>query len=108
MLYAKPTLLTVIACFAIGSASCSTVPIATGCSELARSVLTTPTPHAEVGQTGDPALDAQLYGVAETGQVNKANDDKGTGFAIINACEVRDEQMRTWLQRPWYRRLLPG
>lgn len=107
MLYAKPILLTVTACFALSSAACSTVPTVTGCSELARSVLTTPTPHAEVGQTGDAAFDAQAYGLGETGQLNKANDDKATGFAIINGCEVRDHQVRRSL-RPWYERLLPG
>lgn len=108
MLSAKLTLLTVIACSAVMSASCSAVPIATGCSELARPVLTTPTPHAEIGASGDPALDAQLYGLAETGQLNKANDDKATGFAIINACEARDADIRRHIERPWWRRLLPG
>lgn len=79
----------------------------TGCSELARSVLLTATPHAEIGETGDAALDAQLYSAAETGQLNKANDDKTTGFRIINGCEARDAQVRESL-RPWYERLLPG
>lgn len=77
----------------------------TGCSELARSVLITPTPHADVGETGDPAVDAQLYGVGETGQLNKANDRAVTGFHIINGCERRDEEVRRSL-RPWYQRLL--
>jgi len=108
MPFAKPALLTAIACSAIGFASCSTVPAVTGCSELARTVLTTPTPHADIGSTGDAALDAQTYAVAETGQLNKANDDKQTGFAIINGCEARDAQIRAHLDRPWYRRLLPG
>jgi len=45
--------------------------------------------------------------VAETGQVNKANDDKATGFAIINACEVRDESIRAHIQRPWWQ-IWPG
>lgn len=108
MPYAKLLPLIAIASLAIGSASCSTVPDATGCSELARPILTRETPHAEIGDTGDPATDWQLYGVGETGQLNKANDDKRTGFAIINACEVRDAQVRAHIERPWYRRLLPG
>jgi hypothetical protein len=108
MRYAKPLLLTATVSLAFSSAGCSTVPIATGCSELARSILTTRTPHAEIGSTGDPALDWQLYGTAETGQLNKANDDKATGFAIVNACEVRDEEIVARLSRPWYSRLLPG
>ena len=108
MTFAKPLLLTAIACSAIASASCSSVPIATGCSELARPILTRATPHAEVPSTGDPALDAQVYGIAETGQLNKANDDKQIGFTIINDCEVRDEANRRHINRPWYQRLLPG
>lgn len=105
---AKLPLLIATASLAIGSASCNTVPTATGCSELARPILTRDTPHAEIGNTGDPALDWQLYGTAETGQTNKANDDKRTGFDIINRCEVRDAQIREQLQRPWFRRMLPG
>ncbi|WGM31518.1 hypothetical protein [Brevundimonas sp. NIBR11] len=108
MRYAKLLLLTATVSLAFSSAACSTVPIATGCSELARSVLTRSTPHAEIGDSGDPTLDWQLYGAAETGQLNKANDDKATGFAIINACEVRDAEVTARLARPWYRRLLPG
>ncbi len=108
MQYVKLLPLIAIASLAIGSASCSTVLDATGCSELARPILTRETPHAEIGDTGDPATDWQLYGVGETGQLNKANDDKRTGFAIINACEVRDAQVRAHIERPWYRRLLPG
>lgn len=105
---AKLLLLTATASLAIVSASCSTVPIATGCSELARPILTRATPHAEIGNTGDPALDWQLYGTAETGQLTKANDDKSTGFEIINACEVRDATLTARFARPWWQRALPG
>lgn len=108
MLSAKLTPLIVTALLAIGSASCSSVPIAPGCSELARPILERDTPHAEIQDSGDAAQDWRLYGVAETGQLNKANDDKRTGFAIFNACEVRDATIRARLERPWYRRLLPG
>lgn len=76
----------------LGSASCNTLP--SGCSELAQGILTKPTPHAELQSTGDSALDAQMYGLAETGQLNKANDDKKTGYEIIAACEVRDAKVR--------------
>ena len=106
--FAKLILLTGTVLLAIGSAACSSVQTVTGCSELARSVLTTPTPHAAIQDSGDPALDWQLYGIAETGQVNKANDDKATAFLIINGCEARDAQIRRQIERPWWRRLLPG
>jgi len=104
----KLLLLTATVLLATASASCSSVPIATGCSELARPILTRDTPHAEIGDTGEAAADWQLYGVGETGQLNKANDRAQTGFAIINACEVRDNTIRAHIERPWYRRLLPG
>lgn len=108
MPYARLIPLTVIGSLAIVFASCSTVPIASGCSELARPVLTTDTDHATLDDSGDPALDWQLYGTAETGQLNKANDRARTGFGIINACEARDAQIRAHIERPWWRRLLPG
>jgi hypothetical protein len=38
----------------------------------------------------DLALAWQLYGVAETGQLNQANRDKRDGLAIVRACEERD------------------
>ena len=100
---AKPLLLTAIVLLAISSASCSTVPIATGCSTLAEGILTRDTPHAEIGKpSGDPALDWQLFGNAESGQLNKANDDKQTGFRIIAKCEARDEANRAKLNRPFW------
>lgn len=99
----KPILLTATVSLALICAACSHVPTATGCSELARPILTRDTPHAQLGDSGDAALDWQLYGVAETGQLNRANDDKRTGFAIINACEARDAETRERLERPWWR-----
>lgn len=101
--FAKRILMTVIGSLAITCAGCITAPIASGCSELAREVLTTPTPHAELGDSGDVALDWQLYGTAEAGQLNRANDDKRTGFAIVNGCERRDAEIRARLERPWWR-----
>ena len=99
-----------IVSLAIGSASCmgGPPPNATGCSELARPILTRDTPHAELGDSGDPTLDWQLFGTAESGQLNKANDRARTGFGIINACEQRDAEIRAHLERLRYRRLLPG
>lgn len=104
----RPILLSGMLSLAAISAGCSTVPTAPGCSSLARGVLGTPTPHAAIQESGDPALDWQLYGVAETGQLNRANDDKATGYAIISRCEARDAEVRRHFERPWLQRLLPG
>ena len=108
-LSAKLIPLTGIVLLAASSAACMGGPPmnATGCSELARPILTRATPHATLQDSGDAALDWQLYGTAEAGQLNKANDDKATGFTIINQCEARDAEVRQSL-RPWYERLVPG
>ncbi|MDO1560437.1 hypothetical protein Q0812_13460 [Brevundimonas sp. 2R-24] len=99
---AKPILLIGMLSLGVSSAGCSTVPIATGCSDLAAPILTRETPHAEIGNSGDPALDWQLYGTAETVQLNRANDDKRTGYQIIAACERRDAETRARIERPWW------
>ncbi len=104
----RPILISGMLSLAALCVGCSSVPTAPGCSSLARGVLGAPTPHATLQDSGDPALDWQLYGAAETGQLNRANDDKATGFAIITRCEARDADLRRDLERPWYRRLLPG
>lgn len=99
MRYAKPILLTAMLCSGITLASCSTALTATGCSELARGVLMTPTPYPALTNTTDPLV----YGVEATGAITKANDDKATGFRIINVCEVRDAEILAKINRPWWR-----
>lgn len=86
-------------CFGIVLASCSTVPTVTGCSELARGVLTTPTPYPTITRDTDPLI----YGAEATGAITKANDDKRTGFQIINACELRDAEIIASLNAPWWK-----
>lgn len=99
MRFAKLIPLTGMLSLAATLPACNTAPPVSGCSELARSILTTPTEHAVIGNTGDPALDWQLYGQGETGQLNKANDKSVTGFTVINQCELRDQQIRRSLNR---------
>ena len=59
---------------------------------MAEPILGRVTPHAVIGASGDAALDWQLYGVAETGQLNIANNDKADGLLIIQRCEARDKR----------------
>lgn len=73
----------------------------TGCSELARSVLTADTEHAVIGNSGDELLDWQLFGTAESGQLNTANDRAQTGFRIIQGCEERDAEATRSRWRLW-------
>lgn len=78
------------------------VPTATGCSVLAEPVLTTETPHAVIGDSGDELLDWQLFGTAESARLNQANDRAVVGFNIIRACETRDaEAARSQWRWPW-------
>ena len=87
---------------AISSASCNSVPDATGCSELARTILKTPTPHADIGDSGDADADWKTVAIAESGQLRKANDDKSVGFDVIAGCEARDERIRQSIERDWW------
>jgi hypothetical protein len=58
----------------------------------------TPTPYPALNSTTDPLI----YGTEATGAITKANDDKATGFRIINACEVRDAEILAKINRPWF------
>lgn len=98
---AKPILLIGIVSLAFSFAGCTTVRTATGCSALAEAILTRTTPHAELADSGDALLDWQLYGTAEAGQLNAANDDKRTGFEIIRGCEARDAEAARPRWRLW-------
>lgn len=92
--FAKPILLTGTLLLAPIYAGCSTVPTALGCSALAEPILTRDTEHPAIGESGDAATDWMLLGTAYAGALNRANDDKQTGFAIIRACEIRDSSAR--------------
>ena len=85
-----------------GCASYRVTAPASGCSELASTILTRDTEHAVMGDTGDADLDWKLYGTAETGQLNVANRDKRYGYEIIRLCEVRDAASIKKIERPWY------
>lgn len=75
---------------------------AEGCSSLAEPILGRPTEHAQLTQTGDAEMDWQLYGVAETGQLNTANNDKRDGLAIIQRCEERDRKAYRKATASWW------
>jgi hypothetical protein len=87
------------------AASCASSKVALpaeGCSSLAEPILGRPTEHAQLPQTGDADLDWQLYGVAETGQLNTANNDKRDGLAIIQRCEERDRKAYRKATAAWW------
>ena len=102
MRYAKLLLLSATLCFVASCASSRIAAPAEGCSVLAEPILARPTPHAEIGDSGDPLLDTQLYATAETGQLNAANRDKADGLAIIQRCEARDQRAFRRINAPWF------
>lgn len=102
-------LLLAIAAPVSGCASSILAPApAEGCSTLVPSRMAEPVPSAVIGDSGDAALDWQLFGVAQTGQLAVANRDKADALAIVRQCEARDARARERIERPWWRRLVPG
>ena len=100
---AKLILLIATASLAASCASSRAIrPPAEGCSTLAEPILGRVTPHATIGASGDAALDWQLYGVGETGQLNVANNDKAAGLSIIQRCEARDKRAYDKITAPWW------
>lgn len=86
-------------------AACASYRVSTpaeGCSVLAAPVLARVTPHAPLGASGDSLLDWQLYGAAETGQLNIANRDKADGLSIIQKCEERDARAQAKINAPFW------
>lgn len=57
----------------------------------------------------DPAQAWRLFGVRQTGQLDKANERTADSIGIVRKCEARDRQAaeaiegRTWLEKltPW-------
>jgi hypothetical protein len=60
------------------------------------------TPSAVLQQSDDPSLDAQVFGIEQTGQLNIANRDKTDGFTIIERCEARDAAAIRHITRPFW------
>lgn len=99
---AKLILLTATLSLAASCASYRVELPAEGCSSLAESILGRPTEHAQLQQSADPLLDWQLYGAAETGQLNVANNDKVDGFSIVKKCEDRDRKAYRKATAAWW------
>lgn len=109
MKFAKLILLSATALLASGCAgSIRVLSPAEGCSTLIASRWAEPVASAVLQQSDDAALDWQLFGIAQTGQLNIANRDKTDALETIRRCEARDAAAIRQVERPWYRRLLPG
>lgn len=103
MTSAKLILLTAIACSVTGCAgSTRLLAPAEPCSSLVPVRMAEPTPSAVIGATGDPALDAQTFGIEQTGQLRLANRDKADSMAIVKACEARDAAAARHINAPFW------
>ncbi len=93
-----------------GCATSIQVPApAEGCSTLIPDRWRQPVPSAVLGESGDAAQDWQLFGIAQTGKLNEANDRGAAVIETVQACERRDAQARRQAERAWYRRwVVPG
>nr|WP_314437626.1 hypothetical protein [uncultured Brevundimonas sp.] len=105
----RPILLCVTALLASGCASSIQVLAPRdGCSTLIASRWAEPVQSAVLEDSGDAALDWQLFGVAQTGQLNIANRDKADALETIRRCEARDAAAVRQIEGPWWRKLWPG
>jgi hypothetical protein len=105
----KPILMLATALLASGCASSIQVLAPRdGCSTLIASRWADPVSSAALEDSGDAALDWQLFGVAQTGQLNIANRDKADALETIRRCEARDAAAVRQIELPWWRKLWPG
>lgn len=79
-----------------------------GCSTLIASRWAEPVPSAVLQNSGDAALDWQLFGIGQTGALNIANRDKADTLETIRRCEARDAEAVRQITAPWWDRLWPG
>lgn len=101
-----PKMILIAAMLSLASACASSIQVhapVEGCSTLVAERWTQPTPSAVLGETGDATLDWQLFGVAQTGQLNIANADKAAVLETVRRCEARDAAAIREVERPWWR-----
>lgn len=104
MTFAKLTPLIVTALLASGCAgSIQVLAPAEGCSSIVAQRYREATPSAVLQDSGSAELDWQLFGLAQTGQLNIANADKAALLETIERCEARDAAARREIERPWWR-----
>jgi hypothetical protein len=49
-----------------------------------------------------------VFGIEQTGQLARANGRTSDVVEIVTSCEARDAAAVREIERPWWRRLLPG
>ena len=110
MRYAAKTIL-LCAMLSLAAGCASSVQVlapSEGCSTLIASRWGEPVPDVVLEDSGDPALDWQLFGIGQTGQLKIANRDKADALETIRRCEARDAAAVRQITRPWWSRLRQG
>jgi hypothetical protein len=79
-----------------------------GCSSLIPASWATPVPSAALPAEDAVEADWQVFGIEQTGQLKRANGRTSDVVEIVTSCEARDAASVRHIQRPWWRRLLPG
>lgn len=94
----------------LGCAACTTVSVADlsteDCSDYVPIQLWAPTPHAP--PPGTSQASHGQFEIAEAGQLEKANGDKGATHFIITTCEQKKRDAMARAQRmakPWWQRI---
>ena len=88
-----------------GCAATATLGDVPNCSRLlSASGLMLPTPPVDL-PAGDVVSDWQVGFLGQTGQLEKSNDDKSAGFALIGECEAMHREALVNAKKPWWKRL---
>ena len=109
-MYAKPLIaLLLISPLVAGCAGSIRVPAPTaGCSSLIPAGWTEPVPSAALPPADAVEADWQVFGIEQTGQLARANGRTSDVVEIVTRCEARDAAAIRRIERPWWRRLVPG
>ena len=67
-----------------------------------------PVPSAALPPADAVETDWQVFGIEQTGQLARANGRTADVVEIVTSCEARDAAAVRRIERPWWRRLLPG
>lgn len=78
-------------------------PPASGCSSLVPDSWLEGIPGASLPSLAADKTDWQVFGVAQTGQLDKANGRTRDALGIVRGCEARDAAVVRKITRPWWK-----
>lgn len=109
-MFAKPLIALLLTLPLVGACAGSTQVLAptVGCSSLIPAGWTEPVPSAALPPVDAVEADWQVFGIEQTGQLARANGRTSDVVEIVTSCERRDAEAIRRIERPWWRRLVPG